>query len=171
MGTLNLEKVNNSPKKYLHNEINELFEEIKELEKNFEKFDINTIEENEESNLIEFAELEEFQTIEDLAEIKKPICETEKEKIEKPINPVTFRFRFNNEGKFENIDIKKPKLNTKSKKSFILKRIKIRKKENTESKETEAKLKFSKLKKVLSKLKRVIQNKSKEVEKPQQITK
>jgi hypothetical protein len=111
--------------------------------------------------------------IEDIEDIKKPIFKNKikKEKIIKSIDPVTFRYRFNNEGKFENIDLNKRKLKTTSKKSFILKRIKIRKKEKTESTETEKKSIYSKFKTGLAKLKRVIPNRSIEGEEKQVIAK
>jgi len=187
----NLEKSNNFSDTNVNDGILELIKDIKEFEKKFEKYNLKKIEvkeekiESEPENLEEFqpidareerieAEpevLEEFQSIE---EIKEPIfkddfknlepeLETEKEKI-KSINPATFRIRFNDEGKFENVDVVKRKLKTKSKKQFILKRIKIRRKEKTESEETEEKSRFSKLKTGLSKLKSIIPNRSTEIE-------
>jgi len=182
MGKLNLEQDNNSSNIKIHDEIHELFEELKELEKKFEIFDIKKIEANEELIEFETETLEEFLPVEDIEEIKKPKfkdeikklepkTEIKKEEIKKPVNPATFRFRFNNEGKFENIDLKKRKLKTKSKKRFILKRIKIRKKEKTESGEIEEKSKFSKLKIGLAKLKRVIPNRSIDAEKTDEIAK
>jgi len=180
MGALNLRQGDNFSDIKIYDEIHKLLEEIKELEKKFEKFDIEKIEEKEE--LVEFEEpeiLEEFQIVQDKEEIKNPKFKNEvkklepefrikKVKIEKQINPVTFRYRFNNEGKFENIDLKKRKLKTKYKKSFILKRIKIRKKERIVSKDINEKSKFTKLKIGLAKLKRVIPNKSIEVEKTEE---
>jgi len=182
MGKLNLDYDNNSSNTQLNDEIYELFEELKILEKKFEIFEIKKIEEKEDLIQVETENLEEFLPIEDVEEIKKsifkhkikklePKSEIKIEKIKKPIDPVTFRFRYNNEGKFENIDLKKRNLKTKSKKRFILNRIKIRKKEKYLSGETEEKSKFSRLKKVLVKLKRVIPNKSIEVEKTEEIAK
>jgi len=139
----------------------ELSEEFVELDEKVEKIDFKA------------ETLTEFQPIEDIEESKKPKfkfkirklkprTEVEKGKIEKPINPTTFRFRFNDEGKFENIDLKKSKLKIKTKKPFSLKAIKIRKKTKTDSQDEEKNLRFSKLKTGLAKLKRVIPNKSSE---------
>ncbi len=177
MGALKIEQENNSTKNKFQDEIYLLFKEVKELEKKFENFSINKIELKEELDLVEFEELEEFQSIEtiekpsnnDNAQKLKHISEINKENIEKQINPATFRFRYNNEGKFVNIDIKKRKLKTKSKKSFILKRIKIRKK--TRSDTIEEKTKSLIFKTVVAKLKKVIPNKSKEPVKVEQIVK
>ena len=180
MGALKIEQENNSTKNKFQDEIYLLFKEVKELEKKFENFSINKIELNEELDLVEFEELEKFQSIETIEDIEKPsnedtaqklkhISEINKEKIEKQINPATFRFRYNNEGKFVNIDIKKRKLKTKSKKSFILKRIKIRKKTKSDTIEEKSKLLIFKT--VVAKLKKVIPNKSKEPAKVEQIVK
>ncbi len=182
MGKLNLEQSENSSDINIHDEIHDLFEEIKKMEKKFENFIINKVEIDEELINAETETLEEFLPVEDKEEIKEQVFVDEvknlepknkikKEDIGKSINPVTFRFRFNNEGKLENIDIKKRKLKIKSKKPFILKRIKFRKKEKTESKEVEEISKFSKLKAGLAKLKRVIPNKTIEVEKTEEIVK
>ena len=182
MGKLNLEQNKNASNTNTLDEIDDLFEEIKKFEKQFENFVINKIELDKELIDAETETLEEFLPVEDTDEINKPISENEVKNLEpkteikdefirKPINPVTFRFRFNNEGKLENLDIKKRKLQIKSKKPFILKRIKIRKKEKNESEEIEEISRFSKLKSVLAKLKRIIPNKTTEVENTEELVK
>ena len=182
MGKLNLEQSKNASNTNTLDEIDDLFEEIKKFEKQFENFVINKVELDEELMDAETETLEEFLPVEDTDEINKPIFEDEVKNLEpktdikdefirKPINPVTFRFRFNNEGKLENLDIKKRKLKIKSKKSFILKRIKIRKKEKNESEEIEEISRFSKLKAGLAKLRRVIPNKTTKVENTEELVK
>jgi len=199
MGQLNLEKSNNFSDSKVNDEILELIDEIKEFEKKFEKYNLKKIKVKEEKIESEPEILEEFQPIDEreeqidaepeileefqsIEEIKEPISndkiknlgpepEIRKEKIKKSTNPATFRIRFNDEGKFENVDVIKRTLKTKSKKRFILKRIKIRRKEKTESEETEEKSRLSKLITGLAKLKSIIPNRSTEIENTEETAK
>jgi len=162
-----------------HREILELIEEIKEFEKKFGEFEIEEYEVEKELKELDYVTFEEiepelilFKEIEE----KKPEFEKKIkkfkidfwkkrkkdliEKIEKPINPTTFRLRINKDGKLENIDIKKPKPRKKIKISF-------RRKEKKESETTQEKSKFMKLKNGLSKIKRIIPIGKKEEEEPE----
>ena len=95
MGVLNLRQEANFSDIKVHDEIHDLFKEIKEFEKKFEKFNIEKIELKEE--LIEFEPeiLEEFQIVEDIEETNEPKFEDENKKLEseKRIKTCNWRYR------------------------------------------------------------------------------
>lgn len=168
MDESNLNQLDNTSITKTHEEILKMLEEIKEFEKRYGEFEIHEpiIEEvPTQPEYVIFEEVKPELTIfKEIEEIKpKIIDKLKKEKIkfgrkrkketvktiEKPITPTTFRLRLNEDGILENIDIKKPKPRQKIKFSF-------RKKDKKESKGSEEKSKFSKLKSGLSKIKRII---------------
>jgi len=141
-----------------HEEILEMIEEIKKLEKKFIGYDFEETEVEfiaVDEDVVEFIEVEEdkleqFESTPIEQETKKPGLK-EKLKIsrifkarpkvqkedaeEKPITAATFKIRFNEAGELVNIDLKKPKSRPESKKRFDLKKIMIRRKGKTEKKE------------------------------------
>ena len=126
-----------------HEEVLSLLEEIKQFEQKYPAFEIDELTYNDE--LIEIEQKPEY-----FVPLEKP---------KEPATPTVFRLRFTDEGKLENIDIKKPKPKDENKPS-LLKKIKIKKKtDKKESKSSEGKSKLSGLKGSLnkiSKLKRII---------------
>jgi len=125
-----------------HQEILAKLEEIKQFEQLFSAFVIEELKINDD--LIE---------VEPKPEVFIPFKEPRE-----PATPTVFRLRFTEDGKLENIDLKKPK--PKKEIKPILKKIKNKKKvEKKESKEINAESKLSKLKSgldIIKKLKRVI---------------
>lgn len=149
-----------------HEEILELFDEIKIFEDSIVEFVIEETKRKVEEDLIEGES--------EIPKIVKPIpIKVKKDKtkhIVKPFykteTPATFKIRFNDEGKLINLDFKKvnPSIESKPKKKFSIKNLKSsrsRKKEKSESKEGKLKGSFGKL----SKLKKVIPSKGKKKEK------
>jgi hypothetical protein len=136
-----------------HEEILSILEEIKKFEQRYPAF-----------------EFEEPTNSEELIEIEpKPDIFVPLEKTRESAKPTVFRLRFTEDGKLENIDIKKPKTK-KTTKSGILKTINIKKnKEQKDSKSKEDESKISRLidgLKNISRLKRVIPSKNKTENEP-----
>ena len=136
-----------------HEEILSILEEIKKFEQRYPAFEFEEPTYNEE--LIE---------IEPKPEVFVPL-----EKTRGPAKPTVFRLRFTEDGKLENIDIKKPK-SKKTTKFSIFNKINIKKKKDqTESKSKEDESKISRLIGGLykiSKLKRVIPSRNKREKEP-----
>ena len=134
MSDLNLRNDNSTSIKN-HEEILTKLEEIKKIEKLFPAFVI-----------------EELQIIDDLIEVeRKPEEFIPFKEPREPATPTVFRLRFTEDGKLENIDLKKPK----PKKEIIptLKKTKNKKKvEKKESKANDEESKISKLKNGLNKI-------------------
>lgn len=169
-----INKLNNSSITKTHEEILEMLEEIKDLEKKYGVLDLEEpIIDNEISDF-EYVRFEEvksdivyFKEIEEkkpsfFDRIKKFNIKTNKFKkkeetkaVQLPKNPTTFRLRLNKEGILENIDIKKPQPKKKIKLS-------LRKKDKKETDSSEGKSKLSKLTNGLSKIKRIIPKRGKE---------
>ncbi len=132
----------NSTSIKIHKEILSKLEEIKKFEQLFPAFVI-----------------EELKINDDLIEVEpKPEEFIPFKELKKPATPTVFRLRFTEDGKLENIDLKKPKPKKEIKpnlKKIITKRI-TRKKD---PKDSDSKSKISTLKgglKKISKLKKVI---------------
>lgn len=166
-----LTKNNTSPAR-THKEILQLLEEIKEFEKKFGEYDLETIEVDEEIIEVEHEEPKKEEPVPPVEEIKKPKLKEKLKKLkpkhdvkkEKLVTPTTFKLRFNEEGKLENIDIKKFKSKPKTKRHLKLRKSKVEKKEKTEGEVKEETSRLSKLKGGLSKLgrlKKAIPTKSK----------
>jgi len=180
MDESDLNQLDNTSITKTHEEILKMLEEIKEFEKKYGEFEpkepivekvptnleYETFEEIK-PELVFFKEVEEKKSklFEKFKKFKtrfgKKVHREIPEIIEKPITPTTFRLRINEEGKLENIDLKKPKPRPKIKLSF-------RKKDKKESEESEKKSKFEKIKTVLSKMKRIIPKRKKEEEEPEE---
>lgn len=154
-----------------HEEINQLLEEIKEFENRYKEFDFKKIEIEEEIVEVKEPKIEEKVIVEKHTPKKSKIKDKlGKLKInrnplkEKIVEPATFKLRFNEMGKLENIDIKKfePKKSTKKLFNF---RKKKTKNDGAEVKENTSK--FSKLKGSLgkiAKIKKIIPSRSKSSE-------
>jgi len=170
MDESNPHKEGNSSLTLTHEEILELIEEIKELEK---KYPGNNTEEPELKEFIEIeqeipSEQVEFISVEEEPEkpgliqgFKKSQILKNKPKLKsevpkKDITPATFKIRVNDEGKLVNIDLKKSKVKSEAKKPINLKKFNIFKKK---TKNKEKKSMVSRMKgglRSVGKLKRVI---------------
>jgi len=174
MDESDLNQLDNTSITKTHEEILKMLEEIKEFEKKYGEFELKkptTIEyetfKEIKPELVFFKEVEEkkYKILEKFKKFKtkfgKKVQREIPETFEKPITPTTFRLKINDEGKLENIDLRKPKPRQKIKFSF-------RKKDKKESGESEKKSKFEKIKTVLSKVKRIIPKRKKEEEEPEE---
>jgi len=130
-----------------HEEILSILEEVKQFEQRYPVFEIEEPTYNEE--LIEIEPKPD-----DFVPFKDP---------REPVTPTIFRLRFTEDGKLENIDMKKPKPKKETK--LRLKKIITKNKaDKKESKSNEGESKISRLKgrlNKISKLKRVIPSQSK----------
>ena len=161
-----------------HSEILKEIIELKEIEETITKFDISDL--LIENEFIEIDnDLEEFQEIKPkikpepinkpktvkTIKIRKPkfIKSKEKKKVQKTLNPTVFHLKINNDGKLENLDIKKPKIKDKKKNNFILKRFKDKKVKTTDKKVK--KIKIPNFKNGILKIRKAIPFKSDKKEK------
>ena len=182
MNDPDLDRLNNTSITKTHEEILEMLEEIKEFEKKYGELGYEGSVIGEDLTELEYVTFEEIETelpifneiepelpiFKEIEKLKPKIIKKNKfkikfrkkekiEKIDRPINPTIFRLRINNEGKLENIDIKKQQPRKKINISF-------RKKDKGEEKSSEGKSKFDKLKSGLNKIKRLIPIRKKEEE-------
>lgn len=163
-----------------HSEIIQEIQEIKEIEEAIPEFDISDpMNENEfidiDNNLEEFQEIKPIinpnlikkpKTIKAIKIKKSTEKAKKKTKPKKTLNPTIFHLKINNEGKLENLDIKKPKIIDKKKINFISKRLKRKKEKNVDKKDK--KIKIPNFKNGFSKIRKAIPsrgNKSKDSEK------
>ena len=153
MRDINLKEENSTSFKD-HEEILAILEELKQFEQRYPAFQIEEPILNEELIEVE-PKPEKF------VPFKEPGA---------PATPTVFRIRFTEDGKLENIDLKKPK--PKKEFRFSLKKIKSKKRvDKKESKSNAEKSKISKLKdglKKIGKLKKVIPSRNKQEEEPEE---
>ena len=153
MRDINLKEENSTSFKD-HEQILAILEDLKQFEKRYPAFEIEEPILNEELFEIE-PKPEKF------VPFKEPIV---------PTTPTVFRIRFTEDGKLENIDLKKPK--PKKEFRFSLEKIKaIKRADKKEFKRNAEKSKISRLKdglKKISKLKKVIPSRSKNEEEPEE---
>ena len=147
-----------------HEEILKIIEEIKEFENKYQEYDLSEIQSGEDFIEVD-NELEEFVEAIPLnkEEPRKRVIfkrQKVKEKVQKEIKPTIFHLRLNDDGKLENIDIKKPQAKKKG-------RFKFRRKKTEEGEIKEKKDKISKVSKFkggFSKLKKAIPSRKKKSE-------
>jgi hypothetical protein len=172
-----------------HSEIEELFHELKELEEKYsdykdikpeskeelievgheeekinpspikkEKIKIKTIIENVEKNILRKPNFH-FKI-----KVRRGSSKNNTQKTVKEVQPTTFRLRINEQGKLQNIDLKKPNTTEKRKIKFSIKNRKKREKEQETTKETSILDKFKGIFSKIGNLKRAIPSKSNDSE-------
>jgi hypothetical protein len=143
-----------------HEEIIKEIQEIIEFENRNKEYDLSESDIKEE--LIEVDnQLEEFTEtipkIEEEPKIRKKIIVRRtkvKQTTKKELNPTVFHLRLNEEGKLENLDIKKPEVKERKNRNFRLKR----------NKKDKGKSKFSIFKDGFDRIKKAIPSTTKETE-------